>query len=202
MPLQNRVNPFGEILALEGRGLVMGNRGILHDDQKHVIRYSQVRRWIACKLESRGIHRIVMRPHSYTELFFLDDAAALAAGHRPCAECRNPDYRRFRDFWAACHGEPVSADSMDRQLHGERIAGRRTKRTYQDGVARLPDGAFVALDGQAWLVAQDRLLAWSSTGYAARRERPKHGTVDVLTPRSIVALLAAGYTVETHPSAR
>ncbi|HXW77394.1 MAG TPA: hypothetical protein VEJ20_08300, partial [Candidatus Eremiobacteraceae bacterium] len=130
MPLQNRVTPFGEIVALEGRGLVIGNRGILHDDHRRIVRYSQVRRWIACRLEYKSIRRVIMRPHSWTELFFLDEATALSAGHRPCAECRRDDYRRFRTLWAQCHGEPSDAESIDRRLHHDRLAGRRAKRTY------------------------------------------------------------------------
>jgi hypothetical protein len=202
MPLQNRVTPFGEIVALAGRGLMMGNRGILHDDSRHLVRYSQLRRWIACVIEFRGRHRIVMRPHSYTELFFLDEATAFAAGHRPCAECRRADYRRFRDLWATCHGAPVSADLMDLRLHSDRLVGRRTKRVYRENLADLPDGAYIAADGRAWLVMGDALFAWSDRGYSERRKRQARAEVEVLTPRSTVAVLAAGYRVAVHPSAR
>jgi hypothetical protein len=201
LPLQNRVTPFGEIVALAGRGLVMGNRGILHDDTRRIVRYSQVRRWLACRTEFRGRHRIVMQPHTYTELFFLDEATALAAGHRPCAECRYAEYRRFRDLWALCHGEPVSADIIDNQLHRERIAGRCTKRVYRQNLHDLPDGAYVALDDRAWLVWGNTLFAWSASEYWERRERLAHREVEVLTPRSTVAVLAAGYRVAVHPSA-
>jgi hypothetical protein len=200
MPLQNRVTPFGEIVALPERGLVMGNRGILHDDAQHLVRQSQLRRWIACRLEFRGRRRIVMRPHSYTELFFLDEATSFAAGHRPCAECRYEDYRRFRDLWMRCHGEPVSADIIDLQLHGERLNGR-AKRVYQDNVAKLPDGAYFAEKGRAWLVWGDSLFAWSMKGYTERRARPKRREVHVLTPKSIVRVLSAGYNAAAHPSA-
>ena len=201
MPLQNRVTPFGEIVALEGRGLVMGNRGILHDDARRIIRYSQVRRWLACRTEFRGRHRVVMKPHSYTELFFLDEATAFAAGHRPCAECRREDYRRFLTFWVMCHGKPASADLIDRRLHGDRLAGRRIKRMYREDLANLPDGAYIAVDDRAWLVWGNLLFAWSASGYSERRERSAHSEVDVLTPRSTVAVLAAGYRVVVHPSA-
>jgi len=201
MPLQNRVTPFGDIVALVGRGLVMGNRGILHDEKQRIVRYSQVRRWLACRTEFRGRHRIIMRPHSYTELFFLDEATAFAAGHRPCAECRHAEYSRFRTLWSVCHGEPVSADLIDRQLHHDRLAGRRTKRVYREDLANLPDGAYVVIDGRAWLVWRDRLFAWSAVGYAERRARSAHREVDVLTPRSTVAVLAAGYRAAVHPSA-
>lgn len=201
MPLQNRVTPFGEIVALAGRGLVMGNRGILHDDARHIVRYSQVRRWLACRLEFRAVRRVIMRPHSYTELFFLDEATAFAAGHRPCAECRRGAYKLFSSLWAMCHGEPVSADLIDRQLQRDRLAGRRAKRVYREDLVNLPDGAYIAVDNRAWLVRGTGLFAWSALGYTERRERTAYHEVDVLTPRSTVAVLTAGYRVEVHPSA-
>jgi hypothetical protein len=201
MPLQNRVTPFGEIVALEGRGLFMGNRGILHDDARRIVRYAQLRRWIACRLEFKGIRRIVMTPHRYTELFFLDEATAFAAGHRPCAECRREDYRRFCAVWARCFGEPSGADAIDLQLHRDRLLKPRVKRTYAADIADLPDGAFIAADGTAWLVRGHALLAWSQQGYIATRKRPPHREVEVLTPRSTVAVLSAGYRADVHPSA-
>jgi hypothetical protein len=201
MSLQNRVTPFGEIVASGGRGLMMGNRGILHDDDRRIVRYSQVRRWIACVTECRGIRRVIMRPHSWTELFFLDEATAFAAGHRPCAECRRPDYRRYCELWATCFGEPVSADIIDRQLHRDRIADPRTKRTYKAQLADLPDGVYIAEDDRAWLLWGDALFAWSPLGYSERRNRAGYREVDVLTPRSTVAVLAAGYRPAIHPSA-
>jgi hypothetical protein len=200
MPFQNRVTPFGEIVALPGRGLVLGNRGILHADAKNIVRYSQVRRWIACRLAYKGIRRTIMRPHSWTELFFLDEATAFSAGHRPCAECRREDYRRFRDLWVELHGTPAGADDIDRRLHDERLAGRRTKRTYRADLSVIPDGTYVAVEDRAWLVLGDGLFAWSSAGYTHRQPRPARREVDVLTPASIVAVLAAGYGAAVHPS--
>src|SRR5258708_7428356 len=123
MPLQNRVTPFGGLVAVEGRGLLMGNRGILHDEARRIVRPWQVRRWIACVTTFRGRRRQVMRPHSYTELFFIDEATAFAAGHRPCAECRHADYQHFKATWAAAHGEPASASQMDDVLHADRLEG-------------------------------------------------------------------------------
>jgi hypothetical protein len=199
-PLQNRVTPFGEIVALPGRGLLMGNRGVLHDDARRIVRPWQVRRWIACRTEFRGQHREVMRPRRYTELFFLDEAAAFAAGHRPCAECRYADYQRFRWLWESNHGAPANADSMDRELQAQRLDGRR-KRTYAAPFAALPDGAYVVVDGAAWLVWRGELLAWSDAAYGLRQPRPGSGEVEVLTPPSLVALLTAGYPVSVHPSA-
>jgi hypothetical protein len=200
VPLQNRVTPFGELVAVVGRGLLMGNRGVLHDGARRIVRSWQVRRWIACRTEFRGRHREVMQPRRWTELFFLDEATAFAAGHRPCAQCRYADYQRFRSLWETCHGPPANADSMDRVLQAERLDGRR-KRTYAARFAALPDGAYVALDGAAWLVWRGEVLAWSDGGYAQRRRRPRNDEVDVLTPPSVVALLTAGYPVWVHRSA-
>lgn len=201
MPLQNRVTPFGEIVAAYGRGLMMGNRGVLHDDERHIIRYSQLRRWLICVLEFRGRHREIMRPHSYTELFFLDEATALAAGHRPCAECRHADYLRFRNLWAISHGESANADAIDRGLERDRLAGPRTKRTYWENLRNLPDGAYITLDGRAWLIWDSKLFGWSAEAYGKSRPRQVRGEVEVLTPRSTVAVLAAGYRAAVHPSA-
>ncbi len=159
----------------------------------------QVRRWIACRTEFRGRHRPIMRPRSWTELFFLDEATALAAGHRPCAECRNADYRRFRALWEAQTGAPAGADAIDARLHAERLEGR-AKRTYRSALASLPDGAYALLDAKAWLVWDRELLAWSGSGYEVRRARPVRREVDVLTPPSTVAILAAGYRPGVHPS--
>jgi hypothetical protein len=181
VPRQNRVTPCGEIVALEGRGLLMGNRGVLHDDARRIVRSWQVRRWIACRTEFRGRHREIMRPRSWTELFFLDDATALAAGHRPCGECRHDAYRTFRSLWERVHGPVGSVDDIDRVLHADRLDGRR-KRVYRDRIAALPDGAYVALDARAWLVRGDALLGWSALGYRTRRHRRTRGAVDVLTP--------------------
>ena len=201
MPLQNRVTPFGEIVAVEGRGLLMGNRGILHDDNRRIVRYAQGRRWIACLTSFRGRRRTIMRPGSYTELFFLDEAVALAAGHRPCAGCRRDDYRRFSAAWASCdRHRGTSADAIDRVIHGDRVAGPRSKRTYDEDIGRLPEGAFIKVRDRAWLVLQDSIIAWSATGYTDRQDRPG-GTVTVLTPRSIVDVIGAGYRPTLHPSA-
>jgi hypothetical protein len=199
MALQNRVTPFGEIVAVPGRGTMMGNRGILHDEYRRIVRYAAVRRWIACVLEFRGRHRNVMTPHRYTELFFLDEATALSAGHRPCAECRRGDYLRFQSLWRATYGGAADADSMDERLHADRLDGKK-KRTYRDDVANLPDGAYVALENAAWLIWDGELRAWSQDGYADRRLRPKRAEIDVLTPRSIVGILASGYKPAIHPS--
>lgn len=200
--MRNRVDPFGEIIADPARGLWMGNRGRLHDAGRSILRPWQVRRWITCRLEFRGRHRDVMPPWRWTALFFLDEATAFAAGHRPCGECRHPDYRRFRELWAAVHpDDPVGADWIDARLHAERLSGRAGKRTAPAELADLPDGAFVVRDGAAWLVRDGFLLEWTPGGYAARRPRPAGGRVELLTPPSVVAVFRAGYRPRLHPSA-
>jgi len=194
------VTPFGEVVALPGRGTLMGNRGVLHDDDRRIVRPWDVRRWIACLLEFRGRKREVMTPRRYTELFFLDEAAAFSAGHRPCAECRRPDYVRFRDLWADRFGLPAGADDMDARIHRDRLDGK-AKQTYRDKIESLPDGAYVELDGKAMLLWRSSLYPWSDSGYGPRVALPVRGEVDVLTPRSLVEILAAGYRPGVHPSA-
>jgi hypothetical protein len=205
MPLQNRVTPFGEIVALPERGTLMGNRGILHDDAGRMVRSWQVRRWIACRTAFRGRRRQLLQPHSYTELFFLDEATAFAAGHRPCAECRHVDFQRFKAAWAVALGVPNGADHIDAVLHADRLEGRgahQRKRTYWEQLATLPEGVFIHLDGSAWLLWRGQLLEWSAGGYRTRRSLPPAAIrVEVLTPRSLVAVLGAGYPLDVHVSA-
>ena len=203
MALRNRVTPFGEIVAVAARGTLMGNRGVLHNRERDLVRDWQVRRWIACRVEFRGRHREVMTPGSYTELFFLDEAAALADGHRPCAECRHADYMRFQAAWRSAREllKVPSADEMDVVLHYERRPAPWRKRTHTAEIASLPDGSYIALDGRAWLVYGEWVHAWSPDGYVERQRRPPSGTVSMLTPPSIVGVLRAGYRSVVHPSA-
>src|SRR5258708_21518848 len=149
-PLRNRVDPFGEIFADPARGLWMGNRGVLHDEGRTIRRAWQVQRWITCRLEFRGRHREVMTPRRWTELFFLDEATAFAAGHRPCGQCRHADHVRFRDLWATVHpADEAGADAMDPRLHPERLLGPG-KPTTPVGLDDLPDGTVVAHRGRPW----------------------------------------------------
>jgi hypothetical protein len=200
MPLQNRVTPLGDIVALPGRGLMMGNRGVLHDENRRVVRSMQSKRWIACVLEFRGRYRTVMTPHRYTELFFLDEATAFAAGHRPCAECRRADYKRFQTLWLKCFGGAANADAMDAVLHAQRLEGRK-KRMWRTDISALPDGTYILNDGVPYLVWRNNLLAWSDAGYRECKPRPARAEVDVLTPESIVAILKAGYVPGVHSTA-
>ncbi len=199
MPLQNRVTPFGAIVATPERGTILGNRGVLHDDARTLVRPWQVRRWICCELHYKGRRRVVMTPRSYTELFFLDEATAFAAGHRPCFECRRAAALAFRACWAKAVGGATEADAMDRALEADRKEHRR-KKTYTTDARGLPDGVFVTLDGAAWLLRGGRMLRWTHAGYAESRAIDG-GAVDVLTPRSTVAVIAAGYAPGVHASA-
>jgi hypothetical protein len=201
VPWQNRVTPAGELIAVPARGTLTGNRGVLHDRNGAIVRRSQVRRWISCRLEFRARRRVVMTPNRYTHLFFLDEATALAAGHRPCAECRHADYLRFRQCWAQARGLPElpAADQIDEVLHGERMLSGGNRVTWPADGATLPDGVFVQRQGEAWLVAAGTLRRWTPDGYADRLPLPG-GQLAVLTPRSAVAAINAGYRPLLHPT--
>lgn len=211
MPHQNRVNPFGQIVATTARGTYMGNRGCLHDDHTYPVRQYQSRRWIICLLDFKGRQRSPMPPGHYTSLFFLDEATALAAGHRPCAECQRSRFVSFRRHWAAnsaLAGSPApSVDTIDTALHRERLTDQRyrrdqRKRSYTAPLDHLPDGTFICLAGAAspYLVLGSALYPWSFAGYGPPSARPT-ATVQVLTPCSTVQALAHGYRPSLHPTA-
>jgi hypothetical protein len=191
VPLQNRVTPLGELIATEERGLVYANRGCLHNDRGEIRRLYATKRWIACRLEFRGRRRTpLMAPGLFTELFFLDEATALAAGHRPCAECRRADYNRLTEIFSELHPDLHGADPIDDQLHAERLlAGTKQRRFHEAPYEGLPDGVFVLHDAEPCLVLGPRLLRWSPGGYLAPLRRPASGVVTVITPPSLVAVL-------------
>ncbi len=195
MPLQNRVTPLGELIADPGRGLVYGNRGCLHDEAGRIRRRFNGRRWIACRLQFRGWHRTpLLQPGRFTELFFLDEATAFAAGHRPCALCRREDYDRLGSIWRGLHPEQRGADAIDSQLHAERLhPGRRTQRHHEAAIDELPDGAFVLSDGSPHVVLGSQLVRWTAGGYEARTPRPADGPARLITPPSLVAILRTGW---------
>jgi hypothetical protein len=199
MPERNRVTPFGEIVAIEQRGLFMGNRGSIHRGRT-IVRPWQVRRWITCELEHRGWVAPRWDPGRWTALFFFDEAVALAAGHRPCALCRRPAFDAWLDAWASAFGERPRVDPMDRRLHDERVADRRQRR-HRSAWTDLPAGAFVALGDTPALLLEDRLVPWSPAGYGTARDRPARGEATVLTPRSTIEVLRRGYHPLVHPTA-
>ncbi|MFM0334885.1 hypothetical protein [Paraburkholderia fungorum] len=202
MPLQNRVAPTGEIVFSESRGQFMGNRGRLHNEAKQIVRASQHKHWVTCTLEFKGVRRTLMADDSYTELFFLDEATAFAAGHRPCWDCRRPQYKTFTRLWASTfHVEKFNRDVMDNALHVERSSGNESESTRYSALESLPNGTCVQFEKNWYLIWGDQLLQWSFDGYVAGIARPKGLEVAVLTPRSIVAVLQAGYAPELHPTA-
>jgi hypothetical protein len=202
-PARNRVTPAGDIVAIPLRGAWTGNRGILHSGRK-IVRFHASDLWITCALEFRSRRHEQWLPHHYTFLFFHDEAVSLAAGHRPCAECRRESYNAYRTAWAHGRGVDVpSAKQMNEQLHGERIVrGTHRRRIHELPWTDLPDGAFVLLDTSPAVVIGDQLTVWTHAGYRDKRGRPSRGTASVITPPSSIAALRAGYLVQVDPSAR
>lgn len=203
MPLQNRVTPYGEIIATPEKGMFMGNRGCLHDADRRLVRTRESRKaWVTCSLDWKGRKRVLMTPGNYTELFFLDEATALAAGHRPCAECRSDRFRAFMKAWAV----GVLGDSSVRLLVKDvdpvmqcgRLNNGRQRRTSGDA-GQLPDGAMLALDGDPWLKWRGHLHRWTPGAYVERRP-VAGGDVEVLTPECILRVIGAGYVPEVHAS--
>jgi hypothetical protein len=204
MARQNRVTPSGDIIAHPARGLVYGNRGCLHDDGRIRRRYAG-RAWIACRLTFKDRRRPLMQPGRYTELFFLDDATALAAGHRPCAECRRDDYRRFIELWPGSSSQRASAAVVNARLHAERLTDAGTQRRHDRALDELPDGVFVLRGEAPWLVCGQKLLRWTPAGYPDALERPTGEQAVVMTPPSLVDVLRRGWRPSAvpfvHPSA-
>jgi hypothetical protein len=198
MPLQNRVTPFGEIVATPHRGRFTGNRGIIHDPATRTLlkrRWSS-KAWITCVCEFRGRRRRVMATRSWTELFFLDEATALAAGHRPCFYCRRAEAEVFRDAWAQGNGGGrPRATQMDAVLHAERCEGRGKRlHPLRGPLSDLADGTMVASGGESYLIARGAVWRWSFAGYS-----PASATLvdpQLLTPPSIVNALRAGYRAQ------
>jgi hypothetical protein len=191
MPLRNRVTPYGAIVAVPDRGTLMGNRGVIHGDDGEQVREWQVKRWIACRLEFKGRRRPVRQPRRWTELFFLDEATAISAGHRPCAECRREDYKRWQEAWP--HTD-TKADAMDVILHADRL-GPNPRALASD----LPGGTMVEHAGAPHLVTPEGLRPWSFGGYGPPVRAA--GEVMVLTPRVSVETISNGYAPALHPSA-
>lgn len=196
--LQNRVNPKGYIIKTPARGAWLGNRGQLHNAGKTILRPFKHKAWIICLLQFKGRHREVMAPNLWTELFFLDEATAFAAGHRPCFECRREDAKRFKTAWLK--GNPqyqfddkVLIGRIDEILHQERINKNNNKITFKASINELPDGAFIQIDGDAYLIADGSVYKWSPEGYGEATPLPESETVCVLTPHSVVNAFGSGY---------
>jgi hypothetical protein len=205
MPRRNRVTPLGDIIAHPARGLVFGNRGVLHDDEGRIRRRYAGRLWIACRLTFKDRRRELMQPGRYTELFFLDEATALAAGHRPCAECRREDYLSFVENWPEDLPNRSRAAAINDQLHAERLTHAGAQRYHGAALDDLPDGAFVLREDTAWLVRGGELRRWTPAGYTDAMSRPVGTQAVVITPPSLVAVLDHGWRPTAvplcHPSA-
>ena len=203
MPLQNRVTPTGDIIATLHRGLFTGNRGIIHDPATKTLlkkRWSSPA-WITCVCEFRGWRRKVMATRSWTELFFLDEATAFAAGHRPCFFCRRDDANRFRAAWEEGNGvKDIRAKEIDAVLHGERLErGKKRLHPLPVSVKQLPDGAMVQRGEESFLIVQGSALQWSMAGY-----KEASGSLDgalLLTPPSTLRAFSLGYRPVLHPTA-
>ena len=206
MPYQNRVDPFGQLNAVNDRGAWMGNRGILHDERGQIVAQWRLKRWLICVLNFKERHRQVFTPHRYTELFFLDEATALSAGHRPCAECQRGRYNEFCLAWSEAnpelsHGKVLHAEAIDRQLHIERAMRGGGKQSYHADLETLPSGTFVDRSGLACLVWNGKLLPWGFVGYGPPVVTQRNEIARVLTPRSIVSTFNAGFSPQVHESA-
>ncbi|MBO9565609.1 MAG: hypothetical protein J7621_22735 [Niastella sp.] len=195
--LQNRVDPLGNLIRASARGAWMGNRGVLHNEQQEIVRPFKLQAWIICKLEFKGRKRPIMKPNHWTELFFLDEATAFAAGHRPCFECRREAATHFKSSWIK--GNPLYKFNMktpigeiDKILHKERRDGRGEKRTFKSNAANLPDGTFVTVDKMPYLLKEKQLFLWTPSGYKQHMAITA-ATLTVLTPRSVVEAFRAGY---------
>lgn len=203
MPLQNRITPFGTLIATPERGTLMGNRGCLHDERQQIRRPFQLQRWIICLLEFKDRWRPVMKPGHYTELFFLDEATALAAGHRPCAECQRDRFNLFREAWAKANPEFTDkirplATEIDAVLHLERIGSKH----FCDSIDGLPDGTFLTDNEQdSYLVFGGKLRRWTPSGYETKAALNVDFPARLLTPASVVRTLRKGYPVDLHHQA-
>ena len=196
--LQNRVNPFGQIIKTTHRGTWLGNRGVIHSSDKEIVRQFKIKAWITCVLAFKGRHREIMQPERWTELFFLDEATAFSAGHRPCFQCRYADQQRFKMFWLkgnSAYGfdmkTPVA--KIDAILQTERIAANKAKVIYEDHLNALPNGTFISHKGGAYLVKDNQLYLWTPAGYEKPFPFPNIDKIAVLTPKSFVNMFAAGY---------
>ena len=205
MPYQNKVDPWGNIHAVKSRGMFLGNRGVLHNEQQQIIASHRIKGWVTCLLEFKGRNREIMTHKRYTELFFLDEATAFSAGHRPCAECRRVRYNEFKEKWVEANGELLegakpSAPNMDKIIHAERISNKQ-KVTYTSALGSLPEGTIIEIDSKAMLIWGNKLFEWSYLGYSkSKLELKSEAEVIVLTPKSYVKTFSKGFIPDIHKS--
>lgn len=208
MPLQNRVSPFSKLTATPERGTWTGNRGVIHNAKKEIVRNHAVKYWITCVLEYKNFQRKVMTPNRWTELFFLDEATAFSAGHRPCGFCRNADFKRFKNLWLEANSERYSLengakiDIIDALIHQERLDDNGQQKTFRADLSTLPDGTFINFNenSKAYLWFHKNLYEWSFSGYKKVLEFEQNQEVNVLTPYSYIETFRAGYLPQVHTS--
>lgn len=206
MPLQNRVDPWGHLQAVEARGTLFGNRGILHNARQEIVTASARKGWVTCRLTFEGRKREVFSAGSYSELFFLDEATAFAAGHRPCAECRRERYNEFKSAWVKANAGLVQSANppiaeIDKVMHTERALRGGGKVSFEAPFADLPAGTFIELGTEAFLIWHGRLLRWSFAGYSESQLPPAPATrARVLTPASVVRVFRSGFIPGVHVS--
>ncbi|MEO6489892.1 MAG: hypothetical protein ABIO04_08150 [Ferruginibacter sp.] len=199
--LQNRVDPFGELIKTTARGSWTGTRGLIHNDQQKIIRPFRLKAWITCKLEFKERKRKVMSPGKYTELFFLDEATAFSAGHRPCCECRREMFNKFKAAWVAGNPEynfhnKTSIREIDNIIHRERINVDGSKVTFEENINDIPDGTFISVRKQPFLFSNKQLFLWSPLGYNDGIALPNTQKLTILTPKSIINAFHAGYSFD------
>lgn len=205
-PLQNRVDPFGQLHAVPARGALMGNRGILHNDQQQIRRQWAHKSWVTCALSYGNVKRAVFAPNNYSELFFLDEVTSLAAGHRPCNTCQRQRYVEFKQAWIQANmlmqdQTFIAAPQVDSVLHTERAIPGGGKCTFDTLIAELPLGTMFEYEGNAYLVWTGGILKWSFDGYTPATLAMPTTPVQVLTPASIVRMFTKGFVPRAHPSA-
>ena len=203
MPLQNRVDPWGSILAVPYKGTLLGNRGVLHDERKQIVKPYQHQNWVTCRLKFKDRKRKLMSPGRYTELFFLDESTAFAAGHRPCYECRRERFNEFKDYWVRANlnkqADDVTISVINKLMHKDRI-NKGVKITHRANIKELPDGTIFSNKSSAYLIFKTKIYLWSFEGYCFPNNVNIPDEVDVLTPKSIVSTFRLGFKPEIHKS--
>ncbi len=205
MPYQNKVDPWGNIQAVSSRGMFLGNRGVLHNEHQEIVTTHRIKGWVTCILQFKDRHREIMTPKRYTELFFLDEATAFSAGHRPCAECRRKRFNEFKSAWfqgneSLLKNEKLSAPNMDKAIHEERIF-KKEKVTFNAKLSSLPTGTIIQIRSAAFLLWNHNLYHWSYSGYTeAKIAYSWNEEVIVLTPKSYVKTFSNGFVPEVHES--
>lgn len=204
MPLQNRVDPLGEIHAVKSKGTLLGNRGILHNDNKEIVTAYKSKAWITCLLDFKGTKREIMSKGQYTELFFLDEATAFSAGHRPCAQCQRKRYNEFKNKWLKANGHKVNGQktniaNIDKIIHQERIH-KKQKITFIAQLNLLPDGTMIQINNAVYILWSGNLHKWTFDGYSLSDIRITKEEVNVITPQSYVKMFANNFIPEVHES--